>query len=768
VDQSNISVTSYAVSGLSTNTLYYWRVNASSSTATSSYSNTWSFTTITTGTLSAPTLSSPTDGSTGVSTSPTLSWNTVSGASTYSLQVSTNTGFSPLVVDQSNIAGTFYAVSGLSASTLYYWRVNASSATVTSAYGGPWSFTTKSASLTLPTATTSGASAFATSSATVSGSVNPNGSTCTAWFDWGTNSALSSYTSTASQSIGSGSSDVTVSANLSGLTSNTRYYYRVAGQNGAGTQKGSISNFLTLPDAPTLIIPSNTSANQSASLSLAWSSGTGVTYHAQVALNSSFSSPLLVNDTTLTSASRLVSSLAENCTYYWRARAKNASGYGAWSSTYYFSTITSKTVYSPGVSFPSNPTLATDYRLVSFPGMGSISVSQLVTGTQTSDWRMFKENGGSVPNNLTELSSSSTTNIGEGYWLLSKGTFSFSRLVTPVPLTSDGTYTMSVRTGWNLIGNPFDVPVAWSTVQQDNGIAASLWTYSGTSSFQTSATLDPFKGYYVYCNSSTLRIRYPFPSLKLTEFTPPTIDWKLQLVLETQNTSDECNYVGIAPSARMDRDDLDQPKPPLIFDQPYLSVIPASQDAKAQLLSSDFRPAIGEGQVWNFVVSNPRLSRCKLRILGVDNVPAEYAVSLIDEHNTLPIDLRLNNEISFQMHSDKMIFHVIVGGKQYVEEQASKYIPEVFELSQNYPNPFNPSTSITYKIHRTASVRVDVFSVLGQHVETLAEGNRMPGIYTVVWNATGSGDKPASSGIYFCRLIVDGKPVQTKKMTLLK
>jgi uncharacterized protein (TIGR02145 family) len=89
-----------------------------------------------------PTLSSPTNGSTGISTSPTLSWNSVSGATSYGLQVSANSGFASLVVDQSGITTTSRQVTGLSEGTPYYWRVNATGSGGTSSWSGSWYFAT--------------------------------------------------------------------------------------------------------------------------------------------------------------------------------------------------------------------------------------------------------------------------------------------------------------------------------------------------------------------------------------------------------------------------------------------------------------------------------------------------------------------------------------------------------------------------------------------------------------------------------------------------
>lgn len=93
---------------------------------------------------SAPTLVSPVNGATGVSTSPTLSWNASSGATSYRAQVSTSSSFSTTVYDQSGMTSTSAMVSGLAASTTYFWRVNATNAAGTSAWSSTWSFTTSS------------------------------------------------------------------------------------------------------------------------------------------------------------------------------------------------------------------------------------------------------------------------------------------------------------------------------------------------------------------------------------------------------------------------------------------------------------------------------------------------------------------------------------------------------------------------------------------------------------------------------------------------
>ncbi len=96
------------------------------------------------------------------------------------------------------------------------------------------------------------ATSVTTSGAVLNGGVNPNGLATTAWFEWGTSPTLATFSSTTSQSLGSGTTSQAVTATLSGLTSGTPYYFRVAASNSSGTSKGSIASFSTTAAAPLL------------------------------------------------------------------------------------------------------------------------------------------------------------------------------------------------------------------------------------------------------------------------------------------------------------------------------------------------------------------------------------------------------------------------------------------------------------------------------------------------------------------------------------
>jgi phosphodiesterase/alkaline phosphatase D-like protein len=86
--------------------------------------------------------------------------------------------------------------------------------------------------------------------ATVTGSVNPNGSTTTWHVEYGTTTSYGSHTT--SQNAGSGTTSVAVSANLSGLKPGTTYHYRLVATNSAGTSRGADA-ILTTASAPVAV-----------------------------------------------------------------------------------------------------------------------------------------------------------------------------------------------------------------------------------------------------------------------------------------------------------------------------------------------------------------------------------------------------------------------------------------------------------------------------------------------------------------------------------
>jgi hypothetical protein len=89
-------------------------------------------------------------------------------------------------------------------------------------------------------------------------------------------------------------------------------------------------------------------------------------------------------------------------------------------------------------------------------------------------------------------------------------------------------------------------------------------------------------------------------------------------------------------------------------------------------------------------------------------------------------------------------------------------IPLVYALEQNYPNPFNPSTTIKYSISEDGFVKLAVYNLLGEEVNTLVNNEQKAGRYEIVFNAS-----KLSSGVYMYRLESQNF-LSIKKMILLR
>ncbi len=98
--------------------------------------------------------------------------------------------------------------------------------------------------------------------------------------------------------------------------------------------------------------------------------------------------------------------------------------------------------------------------------------------------------------------------------------------------------------------------------------------------------------------------------------------------------------------------------------------------------------------------------------------------------------------------------------------------PIDFALNQNYPNPFNPTTTINFTLPVNSNVKLVIYNLLGEEVQTVISQFMLAGNHSVKFNAKSSSNKELTSGIYLYKLNaigVNGKEFnQTKKMMLLK
>ncbi len=300
-----IAGTSQPVAGLTAGTAYTYSVQAVSG-STSSASNTINVTTIPADPVSAA-------ASNVAGTSFSANWIASTGATGYYLDVATDVGFTTFVTGFNNLAigaVTTYSVTGLSASTPYWYRVRAFDSGGTSGNSGS------------QTTTTGPLANAATLITQTSFQANWSVATGSHFLQVSTSSSFGSFVGAFDGTVDLGAVG---STSVAGLTPGTTYYYRYSILAATAPFSNTIT-VLTVPAAPVSSAASNIAGT---SLSANWAASTGATgYYLDVATDAGFTTfvtgfnNLDVSNVTTYS----VTGLTIATPYYYRVRAYNASG----------------------------------------------------------------------------------------------------------------------------------------------------------------------------------------------------------------------------------------------------------------------------------------------------------------------------------------------------------------------------------------------------------------------------------------------------------
>ena len=140
---------------------------------------------------------------------------------------------------------TSYLDSGLQANTKYYYKICSLVWPDSESVSSNITYATTGRVPSEPTVTTNAATSVTQTGATLNGTVNPNGDSTYAYFQWGLTTTYG--TTTTARSLGSGTSNVSVADALTGLTPNTLYHFRVvAYDTSLVNQYGSDLTFTTV------------------------------------------------------------------------------------------------------------------------------------------------------------------------------------------------------------------------------------------------------------------------------------------------------------------------------------------------------------------------------------------------------------------------------------------------------------------------------------------------------------------------------------------
>ncbi|MCL2126932.1 MAG: fibronectin type III domain-containing protein [Treponema sp.] len=314
----NPTSTPFTDAGLSANTTYWYRVSATNSAGESSQSDVVSATTQSSGGgITMPSTPTGVSATALSSSSIQISWNAVSGAISYRVYRSTSASGTFNQVD--NPTSTSFTDAGLSASTMYWYRVSAINSAGESSQSDVVSATTQSSGggITMPS-TPTGVSATALSSSSIQVS----------WYAVSGAISYRVYRSTsASGTFNQVGNPTSTSFTDTGLSASATYWYRVSAINSAGEGNNSTAvsattqSGITIPSAPTGV---TATAQSSSSIQVSWYAVSGATsYSVEVRTTSTGTWSYL---TTVSGNSYTHTGLSANTQRWYRVFAINSAG----------------------------------------------------------------------------------------------------------------------------------------------------------------------------------------------------------------------------------------------------------------------------------------------------------------------------------------------------------------------------------------------------------------------------------------------------------
>lgn len=314
---------------------YYWRLQVSGTYCYSDWSSPqWFFTT-----LLPPQLLLPSNNASKQPHTIEFQWTRVEGALTYELQISKLPSFATIYTGRSGLTNNVVIIKDLEPSTIYYWRVKAKNDEGESKWSPIFSFRTSPRPLDVPTL--------------VSPQTDQQNIPTNALLVWSSVDGAKYYSVQVTKTFGFYSVDIEVNNIpdtfyvVQNLENQTEYFWRVQAYNDSTTSPWSaIGRFTTLPQAPNskvkLLSPAKGLPGANTNLSFFWEPLPNVFYyHFQLATDSMFlQQNLIVNDSTVPTNNKYVTSLELGETYYWHVRGYNTAGVGPWSDTWWFTTTT--------------------------------------------------------------------------------------------------------------------------------------------------------------------------------------------------------------------------------------------------------------------------------------------------------------------------------------------------------------------------------------------------------------------------------------------
>jgi hypothetical protein len=360
---------------------------------------------------------------------------------------------------------------------------------------------------------------------------------------------------------------------------------------------------------------------------------------------------------------------------------------------------------------------------------------------------------------------------GTGVWLAIGDTADLALLQPGAPASEQAPFVVPLRAGWNMVGNPFCGDIEWSAVQvRRDGQTLSLEAAAQYGWIRPYAwSYDPIAKQYVLLDAAypgagkvlpvwqacwvralmpcELLIAPPgtsAPAGVIARSVTSSPQWKVQLIARTGELCDSFNYMGVDGAAgATSRANLQSPPP----GSPYVDLSFSGSRGAAADLATDFKPPVAGKVTWDFVVrTDVANAQVILTWPDLSDVPDRYRLMLVDQDAQRRQYMRTTSSYVFNTGAQggERHFQIEVDSSPWARLQVSNVQQIAARAS---------GMTISYDLSSPAAVDVEVRTLAGQLVKTLARGaSAAAGTNLISWDGTDSSGRMMANGPYLCAI----------------